>query len=179
VPPKEKYGREVLIEAAFDLVRERGFEELSTRNLAARIGCSTQPIYSAFESAGEILDAVMERTKQYAQELILSREDAESNFLAIGLAYFEFSRKEPALFRGLFINGGWKWDFSSEDPFFSPILRKMRRDPFLVELDDAKLGDLFRDMFIYTHGLATQAYFNGDDASAEDIRDLLKKLGAC
>lgn len=38
-------AQEVIIEAAFELVRKEGFEVLSARNIAKQIGCSTQPIY--------------------------------------------------------------------------------------------------------------------------------------
>jgi len=45
MPRSTIIAQEVIIEAAFELVRKEGFEVLSTRNIAKQIGCSTQPIY--------------------------------------------------------------------------------------------------------------------------------------
>ncbi len=177
MPPKEKYNRRIILEKAFELVREDGFEQLSARNIAKRMGCSTQPVYSSFNSTEEIEAELIIRTKAYAQSEILSHVDKESNFLSIGMGYYLFSQKEPALFRGLFINGGWKWNFSKEDPFFCPILAKMRKDSFLEDLEDDKLAELFRDMFIYTHGLAAQADLSDKVSPVDYVRGLLRKLG--
>ncbi len=177
MPPKGKYNSEIIIEAAFELVREEGFEQLSARNIAKRLGCSTQPIYSFFNSIEELEEVLMKRVKRYSQDLILEYEDSESNFLAIGLGYFLFARNEPELFRGLFIKGGWRWNFTADDPFSAPILIKMKKDKFLEKLKEEKLLDLFRDMFIYTHGLATQDYLSDTPVSLEEARELLQRLG--
>ena len=45
MPRSTTIAQEVIIEAAFELVRKEGFEVLSARNIAKQIGCSTQLIY--------------------------------------------------------------------------------------------------------------------------------------
>ena len=45
MPRSTIIAQEVIIEAAFELVRKEGFEVLSARNIVKQIGCSTQPIY--------------------------------------------------------------------------------------------------------------------------------------
>ena len=175
--PKEKYSRETILDAALELVRAEGFEQLSARNIAKRLGSSTQPIYSFFESIEKLEAELMEHVKRYSQDAILDYEDSESSFLAIGLGYFQFARSEPELFRGLFVKGGWRWNFTAGDPFTDPILEKMKRDNFLAKLPEGKLLELFRDMFIYTHGLATQAYLSDTPVTLQEARELLLRLG--
>ena len=177
MPPKEKYKREAIIDAAFELVKEKGFEQLSARNIAAKLGCSTQPIYSSFNSIEELEQEVVERIKKWAQSIILNFEDDESHFLSVGLGYFSFARQEPLLFSSLFVKGRWKWNFSEEDPFFRPILEKMKKDVFLKDLGNEKLAELFRDLFIYTHGLATQSYLSSKPMTIAYARELLRKTG--
>ena len=177
MPPKEKYTKDIIFDAAFELVRTQGFDQLSVRNIAKRLGCSTQPIYSSFDSIEALEDELVEAVKQKAQEMILELEDRESHFLSIGLGYFSFAQTEPKLFTGLFVNGRWKWNFSKEDPFFKPILEKMKKDNFLAELSDEKLAEIFRDMFIYTHGLATQSQLSNEPITLETARRLLRKMG--
>ena len=177
MPPKEKYTKIRILEAAFELVRTEGFEQLSARNIAKGLGCSTQPIYSSFGSIENLEEELVEIVKLRAQEMILDYKDDESHFLSTGLGYFRFAQTEPKLFIGLFVNGRWKWNFSKEDPFFSPILERMRKDNFLAIYSDEKLAEIFRDMFIYTHGLATQSHLSADPITVESARELLKKMG--
>ena len=44
MPPKARITRDMILDAAFDLVRAEGHEALNVRTLAKRLGCSTQPI---------------------------------------------------------------------------------------------------------------------------------------
>jgi len=64
-------AQEVIIEAAFELVRKEGFEVLSARNIAKQIGCSTQPIYWCYKSMDEIKAEVCRKALPYLQNLML------------------------------------------------------------------------------------------------------------
>ena len=48
MPPKAKVTREMILDAAFDLVRSEGQGALNVRALARRLVCSTQPILYNF-----------------------------------------------------------------------------------------------------------------------------------
>ncbi|MDC7126506.1 MAG: TetR family transcriptional regulator [Spirochaetales bacterium] len=180
MPPKEKYNKEIILETALEIARAEGLEKVSVRNIASKIGCSTQPIYSSFDSVTELEKELIIKIKTYAQKKILEHEenDEHEKFLAIGMGYFLFSKTEPQLFNALFTKNKWEWSFSAEDPFFKPILEKMKTDNALKEMDNKILLDLFRDMLIYTHGLATRAYLDNSEMTEEQARALLKRMGA-
>ena len=46
MPPKIKVTKEDIIRIAIDCVRESGEGSLNARNIASRLGASTQPIFS-------------------------------------------------------------------------------------------------------------------------------------
>ena len=48
MPKKTTTTKEAIVEGAFQLVREKGHEFLTARNLAAFLGCSTQPVMYQF-----------------------------------------------------------------------------------------------------------------------------------
>lgn len=50
MPPKPKFTREEIVAAALQVVRTRGLEALTTREIAAELGTSTRPIFTYFES---------------------------------------------------------------------------------------------------------------------------------
>ena len=52
---KESITKDMLIDVAFELVKEEGSENLTARKLASKAGCSTQPIfriYTAYRNTG-------------------------------------------------------------------------------------------------------------------------------
>ena len=62
--PRVKISRENIIDGAIELVREHGLNALCARSLAKRLGISTQPIFSNFESMEELIKAVAEKARE-------------------------------------------------------------------------------------------------------------------
>lgn len=98
MPRKPTVSREEMIEGAFQLVRSRGKDALTIRNLASYLGCSTQPIMYQFSSAEELKEETYQHADRFHSEFILAGED----LLQIGLNYIRFAREETNLFRFLF-----------------------------------------------------------------------------
>ena len=67
MPPKIRYSRESIIEAAFEVVRADGEEHLNARTVARRLGCSTQPVLYHFADMKELY-RVMKETDQFIRE---------------------------------------------------------------------------------------------------------------
>lgn len=90
-----------MIEGAFRLVREQGHERLTARNLAAFLGCSTQPVMYQFPGLDTLRETVYRRADAFHSEYILE----DGDLIGIGLRYIRFAREEPRLFRFLFQSG--------------------------------------------------------------------------
>ena len=54
MPPAQKTGKDEIINAAFDIVREKGFCNLNARAIAKMLGVSTQPIFSNFKNMEDL-----------------------------------------------------------------------------------------------------------------------------
>ncbi|MBR2739533.1 MAG: TetR/AcrR family transcriptional regulator [Oscillospiraceae bacterium] len=98
MPKKPTTTKDEIIEGAYQLIREQGHDALTARNLAAFLGCSTQPIMYQFPSMEELKDLAYRRADAAHSEYILSGGD----LLEIGLRYIRFAEEEPHLFRFLF-----------------------------------------------------------------------------
>ena len=105
MPPNVKITKEDIIKNALELIREEGGAALNARSIAARLGCSTQPIFSNFETMERLEEAVIAAAYQ-RYEGYLSRE-AESGkypaYKAMGMAYIRFAKEEKELFKLLFM----------------------------------------------------------------------------
>jgi AcrR family transcriptional regulator len=87
-----------IISAAIELIRKGGWEAVSARTIAQRLGSSTMPIYSAVGSMEDLKQAAF-----VGAALMLSsaqrkpRTGNEALDLAVG--YVSFAREEPRLFK--------------------------------------------------------------------------------
>ncbi|HJJ91721.1 MAG TPA: hypothetical protein O0Y15_02790, partial [Methanocorpusculum sp.] len=59
MPPKVKIRKKDIINAAVDLVRQNGESAINARNIASVLNCSTQPVFSNFETMEELRCAVI------------------------------------------------------------------------------------------------------------------------
>ena len=48
MPPKERVSKEQVLNTAFRMTKENGFEELTARKLAEQLSSSTQPTFRAY-----------------------------------------------------------------------------------------------------------------------------------
>lgn len=177
MPPKTTVTRNQIIDGATGVVRRDGPDAITARAVAAFLGCSTQPIYSAFGSIDAVVDAAVDRAAEIALHHTLEEPDPESAFLEIGLAYLDFSRREPELFRFLIARGRRHLTPDATTWPFGRLTERMRDDFALATLSEERLRLLLRNMFVYTHGLATLAPENPTEAELESERELLKNVG--
>ena len=98
MPPKTKFDREDIVNAAFEIAREEGFDGITARSVASRLGCSVAPIYVNFKTIDDLLEAVTARITALAGEL-LARQEGPHPFENIGKASLSFAREYPVLFR--------------------------------------------------------------------------------
>ena len=103
MPPKARISREDILNAAFDLVREKGQAALNVRAAAKRLGCSTQPVLYNFATVESLKDAVYRKADEFHTAYILPQagEGADA-LLQLGLNYVRFGHEEGHLFRFLF-----------------------------------------------------------------------------
>ena len=97
--PKQRVTREMVVEAAFAIARERGMEAVQVKTVAARLACSVQPIYSYCGSMEGLRRCVEERAKAFVRDYVDARRDPAEPFRSAGLAHLTLAAEEPHLYR--------------------------------------------------------------------------------
>lgn len=100
MPPKSKFNKENILEAAFEIARVEGFSGITARGVASRLGCSVAPIYVNFATIEELVEAVVKRVFTISDEL-LAKHKGPNIFENIGRASIAFAREYPVLLREL------------------------------------------------------------------------------
>jgi AcrR family transcriptional regulator len=102
MPPKTKFDKEAIIDAALAVSKEKGFSGITARNVAAKLQSSVAPIYVNFATVDDLVEAVVQRVFAISEEL-LTKQKGQSMFEKMGKASLAFAREYPVLFRELSI----------------------------------------------------------------------------
>lgn len=167
--PKQRITKEMVVRAAFEIARSEGMEQVMVKNLARRLGCSVQPIYSYCENMDGLRREVVEQTRRFMEEYMAEHIDRDDLFRGTGRAYLRFAKEEPHLFR-IFILHQREGISSLED------LYRTETNPHVAEFIAAKLKisipqakRLHLNMLIYTIGIGTIFSVTTPGISAEEI----------
>lgn len=173
---KEQISKQMILDGAFELVREQGIEMLTARKLATHIGCSTQPIFRVYSNMEELVGEVFVKAKAYYENFC--KEFPQTNdtpFIDLGICYITFAKEEVHLFKLLFLtphdedNTMYDLINGAENGF---VIKQLRR---IKNLDMNKAGDIFMKVFIFMHGMACMAICGELDLTQEEILPTLKE----
>lgn len=186
MPPKAKFTKEEIIEAALNIVREEGFDALTARALGAKLGSSARPIFTVFQSMDEVQQEVMKAARAlydgYISQALSGERAYEHAFKSVGTQYILFACREPKLFQLLFMKE------KDNPPDFAGVLPLIDENYELIlgsVRDDYKISDalalrLYKHLWVYTHGIASlcatgMCRFSGEEIS-EMVTDVFSSL---
>ncbi len=172
MPPSVKITREDIIEAAVKIIKTEGECALNARNLAARLSCSTQPIFSNFNNMQDLKTAVI----AYANSLYQGFLDYDMHkgqyppYKASGMAYIRFAREQRELFKLLFMRDRQGEEIKEDRESIRPMLNIIMRN---LNIDEGRAYMLHLQMWVYVHGIAVMIATNYLDWNVDFISNAL------
>lgn len=155
MPPKPRYTREQIIDAALSLVRESGAAAVTSRALGKRLGCSVCPIFTVFGDMDELNAALRERAWDCFNEYMRVAESFNPAYKKRGMQWVKFAQEEPNLFIYLFMNE--KNRAENLDALLESMPFGRQKDIDIIMRDyratSAQAEHLFYQMWTYTYGL--------------------------
>jgi AcrR family transcriptional regulator len=152
MPPKTKYSRDEVIQAAVRVVEESGMNSLTARSVAVRLGSSTAPVYNHFATMDELALCVIKETQRALLEYT-ARPYTDRVFLNMGTGVAMFACEHSQLYRALMLEGDRSSDVVRE--FLGILESEMTKDHRFTSLSSRERRVLLRKMWIFTHGLAS------------------------
>ena len=156
MPPKAKITKDMVIDAAFEVVRKTGAENINARTVSEKLNCSTQPVMYHFATIEELKKAAYEKTDEYHTGYLMNIPETQQNsMLGIGLNYIRFAVKEPNLFRFLFQSG-----FVVEKSLLEmvnaeeliPVISAMQKE---MNMNMEQTKEVFIILAMFVHGYAS------------------------
>ena len=178
MPPKAKFSREEIIDAAINIVREDGFDALTSRALGTKLWSSARPIFTVFQNMEEVQQEVIITAKQKYREYISKGLSQDLAFKGVGMEYILFSINEPKLFQLLFMTEQSQIpDLTGVLPLiddsYEQILRSIQSG---YEIDKSSAEILYRHLWIYTHGIATLCATNMCRFTDEEVSSMIRQV---
>lgn len=164
-----------ILETAFSMAREEGILNVTARKVAARAGCSTQPIFRVYKNMEELWAAVYEKAASFFQDYYdLYPRNSKVPFANLGMAYIAFAREEKHLFELLFVSGG-----SYKKSMYELLNGANGNVGYEINLAKS-LGcgnpqELFMKMWIFIHGAACMSLSGDYDLSDIETLKLLEE----
>ena len=153
MPPKVKITKEEIVNTALRLVQQNGADAINSRNIATALGCSTQPIFSNFESMEELHQAVLNAAYNLYASTI-EQEVASGKYppyKAFGMAYIRFAQEEKELFKLLFMCDRQGEDLIPTTDFYDSIDMIMAANHITKE----QAARMHLEMWTCVHGIGT------------------------
>lgn len=170
---KIKYSKEEILAKSVEFIKEKGYSNLTARELAKYIGCSTQPIFKNYAN----FDVYKKDLKAYLRidysNFVNKYIDKEDYLYTISFAYALYAKKESNIFFSLFM----------ADLAGSRTVREVLNTDRNKETIDAMIKQynisleeaerIYREVRFYTHGIATQLCVNSIKLTDREIKDLI------
>lgn len=67
---KETITKDEILNAAFEMARQDGFAQVSARTLAAKAGCSTQPIFRVYKNMEELGEDLFGKATNFLMNIV-------------------------------------------------------------------------------------------------------------
>ena len=155
MPPKTKVTAEMIVNAAIEVVRQSGFENINARTVSGKLHCSTQPVMYHFSTIDSLKRAAYRKADHLHSEYMMNTPPGQDPILGIGLNYVRFAVEEPQLFRFLFQSGYAEENSLLEmvdSPELTPVLAAMQQG---AGLSMRKTKHIFITVALFAHGYAS------------------------
>lgn len=186
MPTKQKITKEMILESAYELVRESGIDSVNSRNVAKSIGCSTQPIFSQFPTMEVLRKGVFAYACAKSTAQILLHENEADFMKQTTLWIVHLAREEPNLFRLIYLSNYAENSKDMDSKIHPKANQKMSQK--LMEqfsLSESACQDILWRGYLLLYGIATgiavhRAEFSDEEVLAmtlQTTRDMVQGVG--
>lgn len=165
-PRQRRYfkTKATILQAAQEIITEKGLDGLSLRELARRIDYSPSGLYEYFNSKDEIVTAICLEGRELMYDY-LNRVPADlspsERLVQMGLAYLEFAHDHPEHFRLIFNQltanrSSFSEKVDEESPYYLLLqaVRAVIEAEGLIPREDYSLQEIAYSLWSLVHGMA-------------------------
>ena len=159
MPRTKRIEKQAILRAAVDVIREKGEQALTVRNIAAMLGCSTQPLYYEFESVEQLRAELLPYVREHYLQFRCS------NYKEFGRHFLNFARQEKDLFRFVYLRRREPGE-TLDDINYDETIRLLSQN---LEMEPDTARRMHHQMQMRCYGLGVMLAIDYCEMSEEDI----------
>lgn len=168
MPRKALFTKEHITEKALEIVRKRGIDALTARELGKALESSPRPVFTVFRNMEEVLDSVYGNALDLFTDYVSDVTDYHLAFKELGIKTVRFAREEKHLFHYLFLIK------DAENEVLYPKAKECLNDTCReFGITKRQSERLFRQMWTFTCGLALISTKDMDNCSDKIVGEML------
>ena len=156
MPAIAKVTKEMIIDAALEIAKEMGAENINARTVSQKLGCSTQPVLYHFKRIEDVRIAAHKKGFEFHINYVTNLSGKyERPMLEVGMRHIQAAVEQKNLFRFLF-HSNYYTGVSLSDWLagenFGSLYSILKRQ---AKVDDRQAYSIFSQIFLVTHGIAS------------------------
>lgn len=172
---RKVYKKDQILKAAYAVVVKEGFKGFTARNIARKMGISTQPIYLEFKNMEDLKNTLLDTIFEQLQEEVFPIERTGDKIIDLGLNYIDFAKKHHSLYISLYIDGhsdGQKM----HDFLYNYFQEIVKEDERYNKLSDEYIDKLNTGTWVTVTGLASLILSNIMHPTEKQIISFIKRM---
>ena len=178
MPPKAKFTREDIVNAGLAILRKSDISCVTAREIGKYLKSSARPIFTLYARMNEVIQDIETEAKRIYSSYVQDGLKKDLAFKGVGQAYITFAIKEPKLFQLLFMKKqektiGVNKILPEIEDNYEAIVNSIS-DNYPVSKETAI--DLYRHLWIYSHGIATLCATSMCSFTGEEIGEMITEV---
>ena len=178
MPPKPKFTKEEVIDAAYELMEEKGIAAVVARDIGKKLNTTTTPIFTYFSGMDELKEAVYQKALAESTEYIKECLNYSPAFKEFGLRWIRFSKEHPNIYRLVYMLEGVSRPtvgFVNQDflEVLSPMVDEVMGN-FGLARENAET--LVKEMSLHAQGIASFCVRNAEVFQEQEISESLGRV---
>ncbi|WP_086347487.1 TetR/AcrR family transcriptional regulator [Candidatus Enterococcus clewellii] len=171
---RKVYTKDQILKASYNIVLKEGFSGITARNVADKMGISTQPIYLEFKNMEDLKVSLLLLIYDELETQYYNRHSVGDPVIDMGLNVIEFAKKDRKLFMYMYIDSHG----------YGEMLRKLSYEKLEKNIREVKkyqdlscevLADIYEKIWITAAGIATLLATETIIMSELEINEALKE----
>lgn len=151
---RKVYTKDQILKAAYEVVAKEGFKGFTARNIAKKMGISTQPIYLEFKNMDDLKNTLLDSIYNELKQKVFPVVHTGDKLVDLGLNYIRFAIDNHRLYTALYVDehgSGEKIHQVSSDYFCELV----KSDERYKHLSQEQIDSLHNGTWIIVTGLAS------------------------